>query len=39
MNSSGASVSAFTASAVLLVSFEERTGGTMKWVALAVFLL
>jgi len=32
-------VSAFTASAVLMVSFEERTGGTMEWVALAVFLL
>lgn len=32
-------VSAFTASAVLLVSFEERTGGLMEWVALAVFLL
>jgi hypothetical protein len=32
-------VSAFTASTVLMISFEERTGGSMEWVALAVFLL
>jgi hypothetical protein len=32
-------VCAFTASAVLLVSFEERTGAAMGWVALAVFLV
>ncbi|HET9976710.1 MAG TPA: hypothetical protein VFQ20_04685, partial [Burkholderiaceae bacterium] len=32
-------VAAFTASTVLMVSFEERTGGSMEWVALAVFVL
>lgn len=31
--------SAFTASAVLMVSFEARTGGLMEWVALAVLVL
>ncbi len=32
-------ISAFIASAVLLVSFEERTGGSMEYLALAAFVL
>ena len=32
-------ITAFTAAAVLMISFEERTGGSMEWVALTVLLL
>lgn len=32
-------ITAFAAAAVLMVSFEERTGGSMEWVALGVLLL
>jgi hypothetical protein len=32
-------ITAFTAAAVLMISFEESTGGSMEWVALGVLLL
>ena len=32
-------IAAFAASAALMLSYEERTGGAMQWVALSVFIL